>query len=125
MSKRAIKTAVVLWFGALLLGMWAVKANAAPTDVALTWVPGLTYESGGNFDESQITNYTLYCDGSSQGTFANDYTRRYVVNTALLGAGDHTCGVSETVAGIESVMSNTVSFTLGQPTPTAPTLTVE
>ncbi len=116
--KRAI--CIVLF---LLAG--AAVAQTVPTERTLRWAPALTYESGGSFDESQITHYSLYCDGAYILDLPNDFTRSYVVGTALLGAGDHTCGVSETVGGIESVMSNTVDFPLGQRTPRAPTLTVE
>ena len=118
-----MKGKLVIIFGALMLS--TSIAQTVPTQRDLTWVPGLTYESGGSFDESAIEQYTLYCDGMLILSFPNDYTRRYTVSTGLLGAGDHTCGVSETVAGIESVMSNTVDFPLGQRTPTAPVLTVQ
>jgi hypothetical protein len=119
MYQRAIAITV------MVLASIVVVAQSVPTTRTLSWTPGLTYESGGSFDESQIQHYSLYCDGGYIMDIPNDYTRRYTVGTGLLGAGDHTCGVSETVDGIESVMSNTVDFPLGQRTPTAPTLTVE
>ena len=111
--------------GAILLVAMGATGQTLPTERVLRWVPGLEYTSGGAFDESQIESYTLYCDGAVVASLPNDFTRSTTVTTELLGAGDHTCGVSETVAGIESVMSNTVDFPLGQRTPTAPTLTVE
>lgn len=83
------------------------------------------YEDGTILYESDITHYSLYCDGQHILDKANDYTYNVVVGTAELGAGTHTCGLSETVGGIESVLSNTVSFSLGQRTPTAPTLTIQ
>ena len=109
----------------LMLAGLTVQAQNVPTQRTLSWVPNLSYVSGGTFDESAIEKYVLYCDGSYIMDIPNDYTRRYTVSTGLLGAGDHTCGLSEVVAGIESVMSNTVDFPLGQRTPGAPTLSVE
>jgi hypothetical protein len=109
---------------ALLVGL-TVQAQTVPTERTLRWVPSLEYTSGGTFDESQIETYPLYCDGQFITEIPNDFTRYYVVSTALLGAGDHECGVSERVDGIESVLSNTVVFPLGQRTPRAPTLTVD
>ena len=102
-----------------------LQAQSVPTERTLRWVPSLEYTSGGTFDESLIQHYSLYCDGAFIMELPNDFTRSFVVSTALLGAGDHTCGLSETVDGIESVMSNTVAFPLGQRTPGAPSLTVD
>ena len=111
----------------LLLASITVDATSQTVPIArrLSWVPGLEYTSGGGFDESQIERYVIYCDGVHRIEVPNDFTRGYTVSTDLLGAGDHTCGVSEIVDGIESVLSNTVDFPLGQRTPTAPALTVE
>lgn len=114
-----MKRAILL--GLLLCG----SALAQDNTKTLTWVPSLTYESGGTFDESQIELYELYCDGEYVQSIANDFSHRYVVGPSLLGYGSHTCGITERVAGIESLLSNTVSFDLGQPTPGAPVLTVE
>jgi hypothetical protein len=102
-----------------------VSGQSVPTQRTLTWVPGLEYASGGTFDESAIQHYNLYCDGQYVGEVVNDFTRTYVATVGLLGPGDHTCGLSETVDGIESVMSNTVTFPLGKPTPKAPVLTLQ
>lgn len=102
-----------------------VSSQSVPPTRTLTWVPGLTFKSGGSFDEAQIQHYSLYCDGQYVSDVPNDFTRRYTVSTVLLDAGDHTCGLSETVDGIESVMSNTVTFPLGKPTPKAPVLGLE
>lgn len=111
----------------VLLGLFALAADAqtVPPERTLTWVPGLEYESGGTFDESLIQSYNLYCDGAFVFSFSNDFGRSIVVDVVLLGEGDHTCGLSETVDGIESVMSNTVSFPLGRRTPRPPTLSVQ
>lgn len=116
--KRAI---VLAGLAALTLD---VSGQSVPSTRTLTWVPGLTFESGGSFDESQIQHYSLYCDGQYINDVPNDFTRQYTVSTVLLGAGDHTCGLSETVDGMESVMSNTVTFPLGKPTPKAPVLSL-
>jgi hypothetical protein len=109
----------------LLLASITIQAQLVPSSKTLRWAPALEYESGGTFDESQIEHYILYCDGRYARDIPNDFTRQYVVDVDLLGPGDHVCGISEVVAGIESVMSNTVDFPLGQRTPKAPTLTVE
>ncbi len=101
-----------------------IEAQSVPTERLLTWVPSLSYTSGGTFDESTIQHYTLYCDGAKVLDIPNDFTRQYTVTTELLGAGDHFCVLSETVDGIESVASNEVAFPLGQRTPGPPTLTV-
>lgn len=86
-------------------------------------MPGLQYEgpNAPTFDESEIQKYTLYCDGTLRLDIANDFTRTLLVDVAMLGPGDHTCGISETVGGIESVLSDTVTFPLGQRTPGRPT----
>ena len=102
-----------------------ISAQSVPTSKTLTWLPALDMTDGTPFDESQIELYPLYCDGEYIKDIPNDFTRRYVVDVDLLGPGGHTCGISERVAGIESVMSNTVDFTLGQRQPNAPTLAVE
>lgn len=102
-----------------------IGAQSIPTFKTLIWTPALDMTDGTPFDESQIELYPLYCDGQYVMDIPNDFLRRYVVDVDLLGAGDHTCGISERVNGIESVMSNTVDFQLGQRTPNAPTLAVE
>lgn len=112
----------------ILLATITVDAQSIPTFRTLVIEPALSYtpeSGGGTFDETQIEKYPLYCDGRFILDIPNDFTRRYVVDTALLGAGDHTCAVSEVVGGIESVVSATVTFPLGQRTPGTPTLTVE
>jgi hypothetical protein len=109
----------------VLLAGLTVQAQTVPTERTLRWVPSLEYVSGGQFDESQIEAYRLYCDGQYITEIPNDFTRAYVVGTALLGAGDHYCGLSEVVDGVESLLSNEVSFSLGYWTPGAPTVTVE
>jgi hypothetical protein len=119
MKVRAIAIAAMIAMSA------AVVAQSVPPTRTLTWNPSLSYVSGGSFDESAIEKYALYCDSEFILEFPNDYTRRYVVDVVLLGAGDHVCGVTEFVGGIESLLSNTVAFPLGQRTPGSPTLTVE
>lgn len=114
--------AILVVMGLLAL---TVDAQTVPTERTLSWTPALEYESGGIFDESQIQHYSLYCDGAYIYDIPNDFTRSHLVNTGSLGAGDHTCGMSETVDGIESIMSNTVDFPLGHRTPRAPTVTVD
>lgn len=117
---RAIATIILL--AALTLD---IGAQSIPTSKALVWIPALDMTDGTPFDESQIELYPLYCDGQHILDIPNDFLRRYVVDVDLLGPGSHTCGISERVAGIESVMSDTVVFPLGQRTPNAPTLAVE
>lgn len=113
--KRAI--ALTLLMGLVI----QVEGQSVPSAYALTWMPALSMTDGTPFDESQIEGYPLYCDGNYVKTIPNDFTRRTVVDVSILGAGDHTCGLSEIVGGIESVMSDTVSFPLGQRTPGSPT----
>jgi hypothetical protein len=111
---------------ALLSGLTLdVNSQAVPTSKALVWTPALDMTDGTPFDESSIELYPLYCDGQYIKDIPNDFTRRYVVDVDLLGPGDHTCAISERVNGIESLVSNTVDFPLGQRTPNAPTLAVE
>ena len=95
-----------------------------PSTSVLNWVPGLVYDDGTPLDETAIEKYDLYCNGAHVLSLSNDFTRTYTVSVDLLGAGTHTCALSETVGGLESIVSNTVSFSLGQRRPSAPTLTV-
>jgi hypothetical protein len=76
---------------------------------------------GTPFDESEIEGYPLYCDGAYVTTISNDFLRSTVLDVALIGPGDHTCGLTEVVDGIESLLSDTVSFPLGRRTPGSPT----
>lgn len=118
-----MKRAIVLG----LLASLTVSLQAqtyVPSSVGLQFTPGLAFTDGVPFDESAIETYTLYCDGQHIKDFPNDFTRIVYVTVDELGAGDHTCVVTETVQGIASVNSNPKSFSLGQRTPTAPTLTV-
>lgn len=94
-----------------------------PSTITIEYLPGLSYTDGVPFDESEIERYDLYCDGAHVRPVPNDFTRRLTLTVDDLGPGTHTCGLSETVGGIESVVSDTMSFSLGQRTPSAPTLT--
>lgn len=101
-----------------------IDAQVVPTEIPLQWDPSVTYTDGVPFDESEIQHYDLYCDGAHLRQIANDFTRITWVSVDDLGSGDHTCALSETVHGLESVVSNVVSFTLGQRRPNPPTLSV-
>jgi len=90
--------------------------------IYIQFTPGLTFEDGTPLDESQIEKYNLYCDGQFVKEYANDFNRQVYVSIDDIGVGSHSCGLSETVNGIESILSNTMDFPLGQRTPTAPTL---
>lgn len=117
---------LLLFFFFLMIAALSSNAQSTyPTSATLTWEPALTFVDGTPLDESQIEGYPLYCDGAHVATLSNDFTRRYVISTALLGPGEHRCTLSEVVNGLESVASNEVAFILGQPAPRAPTLTVE
>ena len=95
-----------------------------PSAIRLNFTPGLSFTDGVPFDESAIEKYKLYCDGAFVRDVPNDYLRSIYVTVDDLGSGDHTCALSELVEGIESIQSNPKSFSLGQRTPSAPTLTV-
>jgi hypothetical protein len=114
-----VKRAIAL----LLLAGLTIQANtqAVPSAYRLTWIPGLSYTDGTPLDESEITHYPLYCGGQHVADIANDFTRAYIVDVTMLGAGDHTCVISEVVGGIESVASDSVTFPLGRRTPSRPT----
>ncbi len=94
-----------------------------PSTVSINFIPGLSYEDGVPLTETEIEHYDLYCDGAFLRQVPNDFTRVFYVGVDELGPGTHTCALSETVAGIESVSSDPISFNLGQRTPSAPTLT--
>lgn len=117
-----MKRAIVV---VLLAGLTVNAQTFVPTYVDLQFTPGLTYEGSDiAFDESEIEMYHLYCDGAYVRDFPNDFTRTHRVSVDDLGAGSHSCGLSETVGGLESIVGNSLSFDLGQRQPTAPTLTV-
>lgn len=104
----------------LLLAGLTVDAQTVPSAYMLSWLPALEMTDGTPFDESAIEHYPLYCDGAFVVNIPNDFTRQFYIDVGLLGAGDHTCGISEVVDGIESVMSDTVTFPLGRRTPGRP-----
>jgi hypothetical protein len=105
----------------LALLVFQIEAQTVPSAYILSWIPGLEYTDGTPLDESSIQHYPLYCDGSFVANIPNDFTRQFYIDVGLLGAGDHTCGISEVVDGIESIMSDTVTFPLGRRTPGRPT----
>lgn len=110
----------------LLMSLTVQTQTHVPSSMWIEFVPGLTYEgpNGASFAESEIEAYHLYCDGAYVRDYPNDFTRRVLVTVEMLGAGNHTCRLSETVGGMESIVSETaMTFDLGQRQPTAPTLT--
>jgi hypothetical protein len=109
----------------ILLASLTISAQQStfPTVVRINFTPGLTYEDGVPLLESEIEHYDLYCNGAFLRQVPNDFTRSFLVGVDDLGPGTHACVLSETVAGIESVASDPLSFSLGQRTPSAPTLT--
>lgn len=114
--------------GIILLGMlvFQIDAQTVPTRYILSWIPALEFTDGTPFDESAIEKYPLYCDGAFVMDIPNDFTRQFIVDVDLLGPGDHTCGISEVVDGLESLLSDTVTFPLGRRTPGSPrNLTVQ
>lgn len=112
-----MKRAIVL---CLLAGL-TVQAQSVPSSYVLTWIPATSMTDGTPFDESEIEGYPLYCDGEYVTTIPNDFTRSAILNVDMLGEGQHTCGLTEVVNGIESLLSDTVTFPLGQRTPGSPT----
>ena len=110
----------------ILLAALTIQIEAqsyVPSTMTIGFTPGLQYTDGVALNESEITKYDVYCDGAWLRIEPNDFTRTFTVTVDDLGAGDHTCGLSETVGGMESIISDTMSFPLGQRTPGAPTLT--
>lgn len=101
-----------------------VQPQALPTSYIVTFVPPTEYVDGTPLNEADIDHYSVYCDGSYIKDVPNDFSRQFTLGLDdRLAPGSHTCGLSDTVAGIESVLSNTKDFPLGQRTPGAPTLT--
>jgi hypothetical protein len=109
--KRAILPMVVIL---LLMSLTVQTQTVVPSVVE--------YTDGVPFTESEIEHYDVYCDGAFLKQVPNDFTRSFMVSVDEVGVGDHTCGLSETVGGMESVMSDTKTFPLGQRTPGAPVL---
>jgi hypothetical protein len=107
--------------GSLLASLTLGAQSFVPSAVYLTFTPGLEMTDGSPFDESVIEKYSLYCDGAYVKDYANDFSRQVYVTIDDIGVGSHTCSLSEWVGGLESLVSNTVDFPLGQRTPKAPT----
>lgn len=105
-----------------LLASITIDAQQVPTTVTIGILPPTEFEDGSVLFEQDIETYHLYCDGAYIRDVPNDFTRRFTVTASELGAGTHECALSDRVGGIESVLSNTLSFSLGQRTPKAPTL---
>jgi hypothetical protein len=117
--KRAILPMVVIL---LLMSLTVQTQTVVPSVVTISFTPALEYTDGVPFTESEIEHYDVYCDGAFLKQVPNDFTRSFMVSVDEVGVGDHTCGLSETVGGMESVMSDTKTFPLGQRTPGAPVL---
>lgn len=109
----------------LLAGLtFQVQPQALPTSYIISFEPPTEYVDGTPLNEADIQKYSVYCDGAWIKDVPNDFSRQFTLGLDDgLAPGSHTCGLSDWVGDLESVLSNTKDFPLGQRTPGAPTLT--
>lgn len=104
-----------------IVGLLAASAAFATGPVVtFTWTAPTANTDGSALAASDIAFYTLTCDGAVYAKPSGNLTK-FVDTSKPFAVGSHSCFITVTnTSGVESMMSNTVSFIVPAP-PNPPT----